>query len=191
MSNYQQLVTNDNQRFVTSDNRDFYVLGGSDFNIHLYQSSAEPNRVDKSEFLTFVSTLTGALRDETSIISPSILVEVSSLPRFNYVHIPEFDRYYFVSDITSVRTGLWEISLDVDVLMSYKEAIYDTIAFVDRNEFKYDDSIIDKKRVIRQGYDFDSTIDQWIVNNKLFIPASEPTFVVSGVGLYLSLEEPS
>lgn len=61
---------------------------------------------------------------------------------FNYAYVPEFHRYYFVSDWTwSGR--LWWCSLRCDVLASYKEAIAATSCYVLRSSSSYDGRIID------------------------------------------------
>lgn len=62
----------------------------------------------------------------------------------NYVHIPDFNRYYFINDITSVRQNLWRLSLHVDVLMSYAKEIKNTNAFISRNENLYNNLLEDK-----------------------------------------------
>lgn len=65
----------------------------------------------------------GSLRGESSVINPVVLIEMENPSQYNYCFIPEFDRYYFITDITSVRTGLWRISCSVDVLMSFQSQI--------------------------------------------------------------------
>lgn len=71
----------------------------------------------------------------------------------NYVYIPDFNRYYFINDITSVRQNLWRLTLHVDVLMSYKNEIGNTKAFVIRNEFNFDPMVRDDE--ISYYYDKD------------------------------------
>lgn len=179
--------TIDNKKFITSDNQDFYVLdkdietGG--FNIFLYKSTAEMKRVDKSDYLALVSMLTGTLRNETSIINPTIRIELDTAPNFNYVYIPVFKRYYFVVNSVSIVNKIWDISLSVDVLMSYKEGIYNLTAFIDRNEYEYVEDIIDKKRVIQQGYD----VETITLENEFFPSKNETnfadTFLISGFSM--------
>lgn len=41
----------------------------------------------------------------------------------NYVYIPDFGRYYFITDIEIKNNGLFRISLKEDVLMSYKDVL--------------------------------------------------------------------
>ena len=113
------------------------------FYIELYQNSAEVNRVDKTLHIVNVGSLSGALRDECSIIRPSIIIAQDSLPTFNYVYIPIFSRYYFVTGITSVNFGLWRIELNTDVLMTYQTGVKALTAIIARQENDYNDNLID------------------------------------------------
>ena len=136
------------------------------FKLELYNNTSEDNRVDKTNYLTKVGELAGVLREESSLVDMSLTLELEELPLFNYVYIEQLNRYYYVTDIVSVKYKLWTISLSVDVLMSYKNALLSCSAFVDRNENSYDNTIIDKKRVIQQGYDIEvSTITNELLDN--------------------------
>ena len=89
--------------------------------IVLYVCSSERQAINKT--LSSGTTLTGSLRGESSVISPSFLIEHSNPSGFNYCYISDFGRYYFITNITSVRTGIWRIDCAVDVLMSFKNQI--------------------------------------------------------------------
>ena len=138
------------------------------FAINLYQNTSEGNRVDKTNYLTQVGTISGALRSSTSINDLVITYESNSIPNFNYVYIPIFNRYYFVDDITSANYSLWTLALSVDPLMTYKEAIINCNGFVDRCESDFNANIIDKKRVVEEG----NTIEVDTVTNELFTNTS-------------------
>jgi hypothetical protein len=90
-------------------------------NITLYVNKSEKNKIGKN--LTNDFSLSGTLRDATNIINPIILVELNEISNYNYCYIPNFNRYYFITDITVIRTGLYAISLLVDVLESFKTDI--------------------------------------------------------------------
>lgn len=45
-------------------------------NLYLYQNSSETNVVDKSSFLNEITHLTGTLKAQTSIVNPTIVVEI-------------------------------------------------------------------------------------------------------------------
>lgn len=100
--------------------------------IEFYKNSSEKNKIGKS--LSIGLTLSGNLRDECSITSPSILVEATSLVEYNYCYIPEFKRYYFISDITSVRNNLWRVSLKCDVLESFKSDILNSSCIINKQQ---------------------------------------------------------
>lgn len=154
------------------------------FEIRLYKSSAEPIVVDKTSQLGLVSTFYGTLRNSTSVVDPTIIFEFPAkvervvdndnllvvdsdnqlvmyqeekeqvLFDCNYAYIPKFNRYYFITDVVSVRANLWEVSMRCDVLMSYKDIIRQQRGLIARNEFDYDTTILDELR----NYDYQPTI---------------------------------
>ena len=92
------------------------------FTISLFKTASENNRVVK--VLTDEKQLSGELRDQTSVLNPNIRIEsADNISTYNYAYISEFGRYYYITDIVSVRTNCWVISLRCDVLMSYKDEI--------------------------------------------------------------------
>ncbi len=90
-------------------------------NLTLYVNNSEKNKIGKN--LTNDFPLSGTLRDVTNIINPVILIELNEIGNYNYCYIPNFSRYYFITDITVIRTGLFAISLMVDVLESFQTSI--------------------------------------------------------------------
>ena len=105
--------------------------------ITLYNTGSEKNAVNKS--LTEVMTLTGTLRESSSIVDPVIHISGdSTITGANYAYIPEFGRYYFVTEIESVRNGLWRVHMHVDVLYTYRAQIKANSAIIQRNEIDYD-----------------------------------------------------
>lgn len=92
------------------------------FTISLFKTASENNRVVK--MLTDEKQLSGELRNQTSVLNPSIRIEsADNISTYNYAYIQEFGRYYYITDIVSVRTNCWIVSLRCDVLMSYKDEI--------------------------------------------------------------------
>lgn len=86
------------------------------FPVQLQTNHSEDIRVDKH--ITDIITLMGTLKGETSIITPTILIEgnVSDLAVCNYMTISAFGRRYYVTDIRSVRANIVEVSGRTDVL---------------------------------------------------------------------------
>lgn len=109
------------------------------FPIVLMENASPTNKVGKN--LTTVETVTGSLRNGTSILDPEILIESSlstdMLSRVNYARIELWHRYYYVTDITLDITGLWLLAMHVDVLETYKQEISSQTCIVARQEHKY------------------------------------------------------
>ena len=100
--------------------------------IHLFNNTSERNAITKT--LTNEISLSGSLREESNIHNPVIMIYAPSVIGFNYAYIPDFYRYYYVNDITSVRVGLWRLTLICDVLMSFKSAILNSYAIIDHTQ---------------------------------------------------------
>lgn len=78
------------------------------------------------------------LKDRTSILRPTLIIgNTTDLYQYNYMYIPEFNRYYFIDDIVSLKNNLWEVSAHVDVLETYKNQILANNAILNRNQFKF------------------------------------------------------
>lgn len=102
------------------------------FSITVGKTSSENNRVNKD--FTNTVALVGTLRDGTSVIRPVVRIAFETLASYNYCYIPTFGRYYFIEDIVAVRTGLWDVSLRCDVLMSYKDGIKNLNVILDNTQ---------------------------------------------------------
>lgn len=125
--------------------------------IVLYNCVAEKDRLDKSSGLTQVTTLTGYLREKTNVTDPEIVIEQNNLPTFNYFFIQDFNRYYFLTDIISVSTGLWKISGHVDVLYSFRLSIQLLQVKASRNEYDYNLMLQDNNRLCQNKYHLTTT----------------------------------
>lgn len=99
-------------------------------NIILYVTTSERQQINKT--LIDAITFTGSLRSESSVLNPSFLIETTNPTGYNYCYIQAFSRYYFITNITSVRNGLWRIDCAVDVLMSFRAQILALNVIVDR-----------------------------------------------------------
>lgn len=153
-----------------------------DKKINLYQNTAEQNRLDKTDYLKSVGTLNGTFREPTSVTSPSISIEMDGVPTFNYIYIPNFNRYYYVTEITNLRKNVWQIDCTVDVLMSYKDAIRKCPARVERNQYEFNRLIQDDRRIVNTG----SVIEDNEIENEVFLKngtVNDYQFVMNGYKL--------
>lgn len=109
------------------------------FVVKLQENLSPSNKVVKN--LSDIATATGTLREGANILEPTILIdsqlESDILGRVNYAYIEIWHRYYYVTNITLDVTGLWLISMHVDVLMSYADDIKAQNCIVARQERRY------------------------------------------------------
>ena len=101
-------------------------------NIVLCENKSEKNKINKS--LTSGVTLSGDLRNESNVVDPTIIVNTDNPTIYNYAYIPAFNRYYFITDYISLRTGIWQLNLKSDVLMSFKDSILNSNVLVNKTE---------------------------------------------------------
>ena len=83
------------------------------------------------------------LKENTSIISPTVILSGNHLVDYTYAYIPDFNRYYFVSEPTSDAQGLVTLQLSEDYLATWKTNIKATNAMVLRSSSNYDKWIND------------------------------------------------
>lgn len=83
------------------------------------------------------------LKSPCNIIDPEIKIATQSDPTgYNYCYLPTFSRYYWVKNWTYVD-GLWNASLTVDTLASYRDQIGHSTEYVVRSSAKYNGTISD------------------------------------------------
>ncbi len=112
--------------------------------IFFYTSSAEPNSFPK--VLGSAIRYQGELRDECDILNPVLTIEgLNPDTTFNYCYIPDFKRYYFITESSVVRTGLIQFNLHVDVLQSWSKEILELEAIISRNEYDFNNHLEDTR----------------------------------------------
>ena len=78
-----------------------------------------------------------------NIINPEIKIAFNANPTgYNYCYIPTWGRYYWVKNWT-YADGLWNASLTVDTLASYRAQIGSSTEYVVRSSAQYDGTISD------------------------------------------------
>jgi len=87
--------------------------------LKIYNNNSNNNVLNKK--ITLVNELDFNLKSDNSIMQPILVLK--NYTKGNYCYIDEFKRYYFINDVRLLTGGLYELQLDVDVLMTYKNAI--------------------------------------------------------------------
>ena len=118
-------------------------------NLTLYKNSSDNRCINKK--ITQVLSLSGNLKNESSVMNPIVIIETNIID-FNYLYIQEFKRYYYVDNITILRTNLIQVEASVDVLMSNKDVIKYLPCLVERvNDSEKIDEFIDTATDVERG----------------------------------------
>ena len=105
--------------------------------LRLFQNMSDTHVVQKD--IIQKAEISGTLLEDCSILEPVIatpLIAASDLKYINYAEIPDFGRYYYVTDIIC-RGKLFEVHMKIDVLNTYKDQIKPLSAIIARNESRY------------------------------------------------------
>lgn len=91
--------------------------------VKFYSTKNNINVINKTKSNELVLNLN--LRNDIDIIKPILIINGSGLDLdiFNYCEIPYLKRYYYFSDIEIIGNNLYRISLECDVLETYKHDI--------------------------------------------------------------------
>lgn len=87
----------------------------------LYKTNDSDNVINKT--LTAVYSFNLNMKKDVDIVQPIIILNDKGTMEFtkcNYCYLQEFDRYYFIRAIDNVSNHLWSLSLECDVLESFK-----------------------------------------------------------------------
>lgn len=87
--------------------------------LKIYNNNSNTNVLNKN--ITLIDTLSFNLKSDTSILQPILILK--NYKSGNYCYIKELNRYYYITDIKVLNGGLYQLQLEVDVLMTYKDVI--------------------------------------------------------------------
>lgn len=104
------------------------------FNVILQKNNSDYNVINKE--IENIITLTGDLKNNSSLIDPTFIVRVNvdMLVNSNYLTVEKFKRKYFIQDIKSLTNGTCEITAHVDVLSSFSNDIKECVGIVNKQE---------------------------------------------------------
>ena len=118
-------------------------------NVIFYTTTDDKRKVTKS--LSGGTTYNCKLKDNCSIINPTVIVTFSNANntvKFNYCYIQQFNRYYFVDNITFLNNNMVMIDLSVDVLMSFANSFKNNDCIISRQENTYNAFVTDEKYIV-------------------------------------------
>ena len=123
--------------------------------VDFYKNTSDDRRVNKNIGETpFLSLTSVIFKEDSSIVRPVLICHYDDkILTSNYIHIATFARYYYIDNITIASGQRLIVECREDVLMSNKDNIFGSRAFVQRSEKQHSNMYI---------------------NDQLFIAANKP-----------------
>jgi hypothetical protein len=88
-------------------------------NLKIYTNKSDQNIINKDKEI--VSTLECTFKDNIDILNPILLIK--NYTGGNYCYILDFERYYFIDDVSLLKGGVYQLHCSVDVLQSYADEL--------------------------------------------------------------------
>lgn len=120
--------------------------------IFLHAINDSENVINKDLGVGYPITIN--LKSSVDVTNPTIILQAIAgieFSDYNYIHMPELKRYYFIKKLDNVGSNVWQFSLDCDVLESYKADILMSTARLKRN--------------IRTGDYYNASIDESVIKD--------------------------
>lgn len=100
--------------------------------VEFYKTTDNARTVNKT--LQLNKTVDIIFRQAVDEQNPLIIMNKSNIAGSNYVHISDFNRYYFISKIENYTSILVRIYLTTDLLMTYKDIILNSTVQITATE---------------------------------------------------------
>lgn len=115
----------------------------TDVNFYIFAKRINSTKQPTSETSLLSTIFHCKMREPFNVLHPVLELNTSTDPTaLNYAYIQHFGRYYRVKE-WSYEGGLWVVSMDVDVLATYKTSIGSHSFYILRSSHKYNGNIRD------------------------------------------------
>lgn len=126
--------------------------------VQFFYNVSDPRCINKT--LIEGNTFEGQARDQISIMNPVVMFDTEDIITYNYAYIPEFERYYSIDNIVAYRNNLYEVTMTVDVLMSFRRDILNCVAVVDKQAMQENgDEYIDDGSLVTENIMFTEVLE--------------------------------
>lgn len=101
--------------------------------INLLQTTDDTRTINKTT--TTIKNIQALPTEPTNVLTPSLIVERDNIiMAANYMYIPDFMRYYYITGVTIIKGNRLIISGKVDVLKTYAAQLQNCDCIVTRSE---------------------------------------------------------
>lgn len=108
----------------------------------LYNNISDKRKLNKT--ITQLSTVEIKLKNENEIVNPTVILSAAYLPpSANYAYIATLKRYYYINGQRILPGNQLELNLSVDVLMSFKDIINNSVVVARRSGTNYNKMLPD------------------------------------------------
>ena len=98
-----------------------------------FLTTTDDNRKVSKNYTVNISNVGCDIYDSCDLYNPTLIVKSNSVISSNYLYIPNFNRYYFITDKNLDKAGITVINCECDVLMSFKNDILNSTQLVIRS----------------------------------------------------------
>lgn len=100
--------------------------------MYLYDCLDSNNTINKTKENRITKDV--VLKNNVNINNPVIKLKSDTPIEQNYCYIPDFNRFYFIEDVTFLNKEVQELYLKCDVLESYKDDILNSDVVITKSE---------------------------------------------------------
>lgn len=114
--------------------------------VYLYNMIDDKRKLNKTLDIQTMLTKNFVLKDVSNVNNLNAYTTQFDFHNYNYLHIPELKRYYFIDSVDVVNNDRLYVKMSTDYLMTYKTLIDNsTLHFVKSSVPKGGKIIFDKK----------------------------------------------
>lgn len=128
------------------------LLENDEILLFCYKLNCEDTRIDKSNYITYVKSISGVFNHSISVKTLNIDLEGFISNQFNYVYIVNLNRFYFVDSVEILTSDITRLHLKEDVLYSWNTLIRSqSYAFVSRYENADVPTLVDERLPLKDN----------------------------------------
>lgn len=121
------------------------------YTLDLYKNQSENNDVQK--VITDQRQVDAYSRESVDILNPVVDLQGFTVNDYNYCYIRELGRYYYIEKVVTAPNGVVELTMKVDVLMTYISDIRESHGLILKQRAYnpyYGENEVDARQTVRK-----------------------------------------